>query len=362
MMWIQVIAALRTVAIAITLAVVTALVEAANVDPLARASMISSNAKNAVLLAIDRAGERVVSVGEKGTLLVSSDSGDSWKQVGVPVSVSLTNVRFTSPNSVWAVGHGGVALHSGDAGESWTKKLDGDLAAKVCLASVKSLPSNEVTERLRFEAERLVTDGPDKPFLDVHFFDEKRGFLVGAYGLFLGTRDGGNTWQSWHDRIDNPRGMHLYSIGVTGHDIFIVGEQGVIFRSTDTGKSFRKIETPYDGTLFDVIVGRKGTLVILGLRGNAFYSNDGGKAWTKSKTNTENSLTAGRELLNGDLAIVDNGGQVLLSRDNGASFYPIVLGESYPFTDMMQLDDGSLLLSGARGVIKVPSSSVNQAL
>ncbi|MES9972059.1 MAG: YCF48-related protein [Candidatus Thiodiazotropha sp.] len=348
--------------LAIFIAIVAFPVEAASVDPLVRPSMISPYAANAVLLGIDCSGEQVISVGEKGTILVSSDAGGSWKQVGAPVSVSLTNVRFASDKSVWTVGHSGVVLHSDDAGESWSKKFDGVQAAQVYLAAVNSKPVEETYERLKFEAERLVADGPDKPFFDVYFFDEKQGFLIGAYGLFFGTNDGGNTWQSWHDRIDNPRGMHLYSIEVSGQDIYIAGEQGVLFHSNDMGGRFKRIETPYEGTLFDVIAGNNETLVIVGLRGNAFYSNDGGMAWNKSKADTEYSLTAGTQLANGDLVVVDNGGQLLLSKNNAVSFEPIVLERSYPFTDMMQLDDGGLVVSGARGVINVPSSSVNQAL
>jgi hypothetical protein len=37
------------------------------------------------------------------------------------------------------------------------------------------------------EAEGLVQDGPDKPFLGLHFADAKRGWVVGAYGLALAT-------------------------------------------------------------------------------------------------------------------------------------------------------------------------------
>jgi photosystem II stability/assembly factor-like uncharacterized protein len=61
--------------------------------------------------------------------------------------------------------------------------------------------------------ERLVSDGPDKPFLNVFFQGEgKAGFIIGAYNLIFRTEDGGKTFQSWFDRTENPGGFHLYEM------------------------------------------------------------------------------------------------------------------------------------------------------
>ncbi len=105
------------------------------------------------------------------------------------------------------------------------------------------------------EAERLVADGPDKPFFDVHFHDENNGVVVGAYGLAFATQDGGKRWLPWSDRIPNPQGRHLYSIHTSGNTWFIAGEQGALFRSADGGSSFVSVKTPYTGTYFGALGG-----------------------------------------------------------------------------------------------------------
>ena len=55
---------------------------------------------------------------------------------------------------------------------------------------------------LYFSLENLQADleiGPVNPFLDVWFENENNGFVVGAYGMFLRTTDGGKTWKTQLD-------------------------------------------------------------------------------------------------------------------------------------------------------------------
>ena len=89
------------------------------------------------MLAITRAGARLVAVGERGSILLSDDSGVSWRQAKVPVSVTLTAVQFPNAKAGWAVGHLGVVLHSADGGETWAKQLDGREAASLVLEAAK---------------------------------------------------------------------------------------------------------------------------------------------------------------------------------------------------------------------------------
>ena len=96
------------------------------------------------------------------------------------------------------MGHGGVVLHSADGGETWVRQLGGAQVATMVVEAVRAKAARQGGEAIRkelAEAERLVADGPDKPFLDVHFFDENRGLVVGAYGLAFVTDDGGKRWQ-----------------------------------------------------------------------------------------------------------------------------------------------------------------------
>ncbi len=164
-----------------------------------------SNAPSRVpLLAVTRAGNRLVSVGQRGHILYSDDGGTHWRQAEVPVSSDLTAVYFPTPNEGWAVGHDGVVLHSADGGIHWERQLDGRQIGQLMLDYYAAHPQPDNATWLE-QARRFKEEGADKPFLDLWFSDANEGFVVGAFNLILHTRDGGRTWEPWNHRIDNPR-------------------------------------------------------------------------------------------------------------------------------------------------------------
>src|SRR5688572_16714729 len=72
---------------------------------LSEPALQSPKALGAAMLAVTRAGHRLVAVGERGTVLLSDDAGASWRQARVPVQVTLTAVRFVDERTGWAAGH-----------------------------------------------------------------------------------------------------------------------------------------------------------------------------------------------------------------------------------------------------------------
>jgi photosystem II stability/assembly factor-like uncharacterized protein len=329
-------------------------------DPLDRPAMITKMAENGLLLSVATAGKRLVAVGERGHILISDDHGASWRQMQAPVSVTLTAVRFPTPLKGWALGHSGVVLHSDDAGETWVKQLDGVQAAQLVLDGLKAkaVSGQDTPEGLKSRiasAERLVSDGTDKPFLDLCFEDEQKGFIVGAYNLIFRTEDGGGSWQPWLDHMENPKGLHLYGIQAVGGDLCIAGEQGLLLRSEDRGQSFNALPAPYEGSYFGLLPLRGGELIVYGLRGNAFKSHDHGRTWDKIDTTVPVSITAAAELRDGLLVLTTQSPDVLASRDKGRTFQHLSIREPFPFTGIAQAANGHIVLVGMRGVKVVPT-------
>jgi photosystem II stability/assembly factor-like uncharacterized protein len=317
-------------------------------DVLDRASLVSGRVERAVLLAITRANGRLVAVGEHGIIILSDDQGASWEQASVPVSVTLTSVCFATPEKGWAVGHSGIVLGTEDGGRTWTKQLDGRQAIQLMFDAA------QVGGGPRIEAEQLLAEGPDKPFLDVHFASESRGFVVGAYGLIFATRDGGKTWLPWQRHIQNSSGKHLNSIRALGSDIYIAGEQGTLFRSRNAGETFVLVPTPYRGSYFGVLPEGEGRVVVFGLRGHASWSRDYGRSWRRIETGAADSLMAGLVLRRGSVVLVSQAGSILASDDGGESFEQLRVPQPSSFTGVVEAMDGTLVLSGARGIMRVP--------
>lgn len=311
-----------------------------------------------LLNGITQAGPRLLAVGQRGHIIYSDDGGQRWTQARVPVRSDLVAVTFISPRKGWAVGHDGVVLASDDGGASWRKQLDGRQAAQQLKALADTLSATQGDARLIAELQRMAEQGADKPFLDVWFQDEATGYVVGAFGLIFRTTDGGGSWQPWLDHADNPGLRHLYAIDSIGDEVFAVGEQGLLLKLDKTSGHFRALASPYKGSFFGV-TGHAGMVLAYGLRGNLFRSTDGGARWQKIETATLAGLTGGQVLASGDVVLVSQGGEVLRSRDNGASFGRMTPPQRFSYTGLTPTANGALAITGLRGVIVLGAGAEN---
>lgn len=295
----------------------------------------------AVLLAAARAGRRLVVAGERGIVLISDDNGRRWAQARVPVQVSLTALGFADDHNGWACGHFGVLLRTADAGVTWTLALDGLRAAQLTQAAARDAAQRQA-------AQRLVDEGPDKPWFDM---DAGRGhlFAVGAYGLALEARDGA-ALQSFAQRLPNPRQLHLHGVRVAGERIFIVGEQGLLLRSSDRGASFEALEPPYKGSFFGVLATASGSVLAYGLRGNVFRSGDAGNTWSRVAEPVPVGISAAIQRSDGSIVLAAQNGDLLLSRDDGKTFQRQPAAAPFPAAALVQADGDWLVVAGLRGV------------
>lgn len=340
-------------------------------DVLDTPSMATSLSAKDLLTDVTRAGSRLVAVGARGHIIYSDDGGKSWKQAKVPVSTLLTAICFPSPKQGWAVGHGGVVLHSADGGETWTKQLDGVSEARMVVSQLKeqvaaakkqvaSAPADQKSalENNLQQLEGNLSDaqydqkiGPWKPLLDVWFKDDKLGFVIGSYGLIFRTDDGGKSWKNWADNVPNPDQYHLNSIAqITGGALFIVGEAGNIFLSTDQGDTWTAIHSPYQGSLFGVMgTGNVNEVLAFGLRGHIFRSDDLGQHWQAVPTDSDSTLNAGTRDNNGRIILTGNDGAVLISTDAGRTFRAYHRNDRNALLAAAILPQDDLLLVGEKG-------------
>ena len=323
-----------------------AAVVAAPVGPaLDRPALASRHAAHSVLLGAAMVGERIVAVGERGIVVLSDDGGTTWRQAPVPVSVTLTAVRFADARHGFAVGHAGTVLSSSDGGETWVRRLDGLRIAELALQAARSSGDAAALK----EAERLVADGADKPLLDLWVFDAQRALVVGAYGLVFATDDGGSTWAPWMARLDNRKGLHLYAVRARGDTLLLAGEQGLVLQSTDGGRKWRRLALPYQGSFFTAEILPGGELIVAGLRGNAWRSGDGGASWAALTATMPVSITGSALGAGGAPWFVNQAGFVLGAR--GGALVPRNAKPLPPLNGLLARPDGSLLALSIDGAL-----------
>jgi hypothetical protein len=330
---------------------------------LQRPAIVVAHPERAVLLDIATAGKRLISVGERGLIIVSDDFGLTWHQVDTPVSVTLTAVHFVNARSGWAVGHRGVVLHSADGGEHWQLQLDGNQAAQLALvaAQAQKIPPNadplEHQRRLK-EARRLVKEGADKPFFDIYFKNDHTGWVIGAYGLCFYTTDGGDTWQPWMQHLENPGDLHLYAIAGSGRTLHVAGERGLLLRSTDGGLSFHAVQAPYQGSFFTLTSISPQQLILAGMGGHAYRSDDSGKSWQALANSDVGSWTAGTALSGNRALLADQFGQLVVSQPQTNTLVRLDSAPGVPLAAMLQAGADNLVAVGLRGISRIPLPSV----
>ncbi|NOZ09457.1 MAG: hypothetical protein GXP09_00195 [Gammaproteobacteria bacterium] len=282
-----------------------------------RPAIMARLAAQALLLDAGVAGNRIIAVGERGHIVVSDDDGVQWHQVPVPTQATLTAVYFVDTQHGWAVGHDATILHSSDAGNTWTLQ--------------NQAPQDQ------------------QPLLDIWFRNQNEGYAFGAYGLYLVTHDGG---QSWIARtINSEEDFHFNSVtSTTDGQLYVAGEAGSLYHSSDPTQGWNKLKSPYKGSFFGILALEDNILIIFGLRGKIYRSTDQGNIWTEIQSHTEASLMGGTVLRDGRVFIVGLGGVILKSTDAGQSFALYTRPDRIGLSTILQSPRGDLLTFGEMGV------------
>lgn len=342
-------------------------------DPLKTPAIQTELAHKALLLGVTSTADRVVAVGAFGNIISSDDSGLTWSQGQVPVSVTLTAVRFADANVGWAVGHDGVILKTVDAGKTWITQFDGyranDMmivgaeqrlaAAELVLQNAQASGDSDAIYEAEYalesadfglqDAQYDAETGSTKPFLDIYVESTERAIAIGAYGMFFETLDGGSTWTDISSSLPNPDRLHLNSIVVTGEkSLAVIGEMGFIATSQDSGQSWTSELAPYDGSLFGAV--DSGDLQLLySLRGHVYRSQSNGGNWEKLVTGAEQTLFGGA-VGESSTVLVGNAGSVIILDKELNNPRSIIIEGRASLSSVTVAPNGQYVLVGEAGV------------
>jgi photosystem II stability/assembly factor-like uncharacterized protein len=172
---------------------------------------------------------------------------------------------------------------------------------------------------------------------------------VGPFGTLLGTRDGGKTWESWVEKVDNKKVLHFNAVRGIGGDVYLASEQGTVFRLDRASERFVPLLTGYQGSFFG-LVGTADYVIAYGLRGSAYRSRDRGKSWERLSTGVPGGITGASLLGDGRLLFVSQDGRLIMSSDQGSTFKPLPLERHGLFTDVVPATNERAVLTGLYGI------------
>jgi photosystem II stability/assembly factor-like uncharacterized protein len=284
----------------------------------------SDLAAESLLLDATYAGDRLVAVGEFGHVVLSDDRGVTFHQAKtVPTQSTLTGVTFVNKDLGFAVGHDATVIRTTDSGETW---------------------------------ELVYNDSESEmAFMTVYFENEKRGFAMGAFSFIVETKDGGETWEerSLSDGLLDDYHLNKLFSDKDG-DLFVSAEFGVVYHSTDKGRTFNRIQTQYEGSFWGGFGMSDGSVMVFGMRGNAFRSYDKGQTWEKVDTGTDKSIAGGVQLGSGKIVLVGLQGYVGYSDNGGKSFTEVTRSDRLGYAAVTDGPDGQIVVFGEPGAKVMP--------
>jgi len=204
----------------------------------------------------------VVITGPKGVALKSRDQGATWEQLQTGVQRHLLSVAFPTADVGVAVGDFGTMIRTEDGGKTWSK---------VSLPSDFKLPEDVAD----------IVDPGDVLLYDVSFPTPEQGWAVGEFGVIFATTDGGKTWTSQKSPVETTLFGVQFADAQNG---WATGIEQVMLHTTDGGQTWKK--TPIEAQkgfvlgIYDVAVqGNVGWAI--GDSGLLLRSVDGGNSWTR---------------------------------------------------------------------------------
>ena len=227
----------------------------------------------------------------KGIILQTDDGGMTWSLSQNHFLPWLTHIQFFDQRQGFAVGFPSAMFPSGvfrttDGGKHWTP-WPGNTPGCVTGHFSREGPGLVVDKRgrlIRVEPQGLKTLGEDRPtpITQIRLLSANHVVACGMHGHIASSRDGGQTWSRPSSPAAIPTEFDWRAIGTSGTEIWITGVPGTrVLHSSDGGESWKLHPTGQSLPLLaiDFIDNQHGWAV--GALGTILATNDGGKSWRR---------------------------------------------------------------------------------
>jgi len=243
-------------------------------------------------------GNTAVAVGSSGNILRSADGGLTWNPVDSPTGETLNRVASISGGAAVAVGWHGTIIYTSDGGKTWgdqSRSLepslffeDVDFTPEGVGITVSSSGRAFRTTNAK-DWQELTVPGEGVKLFGVDVYDADSAFMAGnlemekAYiaggkTVILKTANGGIDWEY------GPRNMNADLLGIqyVGSRIVVaIGWNGAVWRSGDAGGDWQPIVSHTNQALRALAAADATTLCAVGDGQTIITSRNAGYTWEK---------------------------------------------------------------------------------
>jgi len=228
----------------------------------------------------------VFCVGDGGFMMKSTDVGKTWENINSDTKLYLSKIYFIDTTNFLATGHKGTIIKSTDGGNSWHNVSNNIISGSYSdidfvnneLGWISGQNGSHFGEILKtYDAGNtweVVLSGSHTNFNSIKFFNADTGHVIDYYGLYS-TFNGGATWSLLNLNYSGFRQMKFTSSS-TG---FIVGDNGLILKSTDNGFNWAKKNSGITKSIRSIDFNDVLNGIAVGVNGIILSTSNGGDNW-----------------------------------------------------------------------------------
>lgn len=236
---------------------------------------------------------RGIAVGIEGTIISTTDFGDSWFIQVSGTEQTLRSIAFRTESNIIVVGDSGIILRTYNGGNTWIKQYCGKLV--------------QLNGAL--------------------YFGRYRWLIVGNYGTILRSTNDGITWTS---QISGAEDYDINAItNSSGDTLIAVVTGGFILRSTDAGITWN-MQRPSSQHLTSISFIDANNGIAVGWNGEILQTSDSGINWDSKSSGTIDYILGVSYLNASNIIAIANYGSVaakfLLTTNGGMDW--IIRGAS----------------------------------
>ena len=270
-------------------------------------------------------------VGDVGTILKTTDSGNTWNPLNSNTTTQLNAVYFFNDNTGIVVGVGGLILRTTDGGSNWSTIVVTDVFDQLLSVSFSGAygiiggESQTILYSTDSGASWIVSQNGffGGGFWGAQMLNSTTGFVAGENSIFqpmVGKSTNGGLiwdWSVFYFQNNEGKCTDIFffdsNTGITSGAVW--DGQGAIARTTNGGANWST--TLFTNVLEGMDFPMANTGYAAGWAGSIIYTTNSGNTWTEQTTNASYYFSDIAFIPNTLTGVVVGTGGTMLRTDNG---------------------------------------------
>ncbi|MEJ5305262.1 MAG: YCF48-related protein [Ignavibacteria bacterium] len=272
--------------------------------------------------------------GENGLIMKTTNGGLNWVAQNSWVTSRLYDIKFLNPDSGFAVGASGLVLKTTDGGNNWITSYYQtstiytiEIISKDLVLIGSAYSGGQLAKSTDFGNSwtAVTSSALSSSVYSIFFLNETTGWLGTASNGILFTNDGGQTWLQ-----QMPLSNIIYDIKFKNSQVgFASDSKGYIFITVDGGLNWIPYLTPSKRALRAIAVDGDNVYVV-GDAGSIYRSTNNGNTWEEKFSYIGQALEFQRRVIflnenigficGGSSSSADSLGYVLKTTDGGETW------------------------------------------